>query len=142
MKIGELAKITGCKIVTIRYYEKEGLLTEPERTKAGYRLYGKEDLERLEFVLHCRRHGITRSGVKKLLAFRDKPQPDCSWITALFDAHVANADEQIRSLEKLKRHLEKLRNRCVSGDSGATCGIMQGLNNQELCCACDRARIF
>ena len=47
VKIGELAKMTGCQVVTIRYYEKEGLLKRPERTERNYRLYGEEDMARL-----------------------------------------------------------------------------------------------
>ncbi|MBQ4326363.1 MAG: MerR family DNA-binding transcriptional regulator, partial [Mailhella sp.] len=47
MKIGDLAKATGTQVVTIRYYEKEGLLRQPERTGSGYRLYSEDDVERL-----------------------------------------------------------------------------------------------
>ena len=49
LKIGELAKATGTQVVTIRFYEKEGLLRQPERTAAGYRLYSQEDVERLHY---------------------------------------------------------------------------------------------
>lgn len=44
MKIGELSDESGCKVVTIRYYEKEGLLSKPERTEANYRVYEQEDV--------------------------------------------------------------------------------------------------
>ena len=50
MKIGELSKTTGCSIQTIRYYEKEGLLSTPERTEGNYRLYGERALKELEFI--------------------------------------------------------------------------------------------
>ena len=58
MKIGELAKKTGCQVVTIRYYEKEGLLPEPERSEGNYRLYSEADIERLRFIRHCRHHDM------------------------------------------------------------------------------------
>ena len=135
MKIGDLAKKTGCKVVTIRYYEKEGLLAEPERSDGNYRVYSEEDLERLEFIMHCRKHDMKLDEIKKLLAFRDKPQRDCTWVTDLIDTHIGNVDEQIRSLEHLKYHLEHLRRRCAGGHDGESCGIMQGLDNKELCCA-------
>ena len=139
MKIGELAKKTGCKVVTIRYYEKEGLLSEPERSDANYRLYGKEDLERLEFIMHCRKHGMKPGEIRKLLAFRDRPRKDCSWVGDLIDAHIADVDEQIRSLEHLKYHLEQLRQRCLCGDDGGNCGILQSLGDHDACCAgCER----
>lgn len=135
MKIGELAKRTGCKVVTVRYYEKEGLLAEPERTGGNYRQYGKEDLERLEFIMHCRRHDMKLGEIKKLLAFRDNPQRDCTWVSELIDSHIRNVDEQIASLGHLKQHLEHLRKRCSGGHSGDSCGIMQSLESSGSCCS-------
>ncbi|MDR3176760.1 MAG: Cd(II)/Pb(II)-responsive transcriptional regulator [Desulfovibrio sp.] len=137
MKIGELAKRTGCKVVTIRYYEKEGLLAEPDRTGGNYRSYGRGDLERLEFIMHCRRHGMQLGEIRKLLAFRDQPRSDCTWVGKLIDAHIENVDGQIKSLEHLKLHLEMLRQSCACGGSGETCGIMRNLENrEESCIAC------
>ena len=52
MKIGELARATGTKVVTVRYYEKIGLLPEPDRSEDNYRDYGKTSLERLRFIRH------------------------------------------------------------------------------------------
>lgn len=135
MKIGELSRKTGCKVVTIRYYEKEGLLTTPERTEGNYRLYSREDLERLEFIMHCRKHDMNLDEIKKLLAFRDHPQRDCTWVSKLVDSHIRNVDEQIRSLEHLKYHLEQLQLRCAGGHSGDGCGIMQSLDSRGACCA-------
>lgn len=134
MKIGDLAKRTGCKVVTIRYYEKEKLLEKPDRTEGNYRQYGREDLERLEFIMHCRKHGMKLDEIKELLAFRDQPQRDCTWVTQLIDAHIGNVDEQIASLGHLKKHLEQLRHRCAGGHSGTACGIMQGLDSRGVCC--------
>lgn len=135
MKIGELSERTGCKVVTIRFYEKEGLLARPGRTEGNYRVYGRADVERLEFILHCRRHGMQLDEIRKLLAFRDRPQRDCTWVADLVDAHIENVDEQIRSLENLKRHLVKLKKRCAGRHRGQTCGIIQGLAKPEICCA-------
>lgn len=138
MKIGDLAKIVGCKDVTIRYYEKEGLLANPARTTGNYRLYGKEERERLEFILHCRRHGMGLDEVRELLSFRDCPRPDCTWITELIDSHIAGVDRQMASLGHLREHLEHLRQRCSGGHHGADCGIMHSLDDSSSCCSsCD-----
>ncbi|WP_300882315.1 MerR family transcriptional regulator, partial [uncultured Desulfovibrio sp.] len=69
VKIGELAKMTGCEVVTIRYYEKEGLLKKPERTEGNYRIYEDDDIARLRFIRHCRQHGMSLSEIRALLAF-------------------------------------------------------------------------
>lgn len=135
MKIGELAKKTGCKVVTIRYYEKEGLLPEPERGHSNYRIYSKDDLERLEFIMHCRRHDMKLDEIKKLLAFKTRPHGDCGWVDELVAAHIQNVDEQIKSLEHLKYHLEKLKHSCSGKHNGGRCGIIQSLSNPHgECC--------
>ena len=139
MRIGELAKKTGCKVVTIRYYEKEGLLAEPNRTGGNYRSYSGDDLDRLEFIMHCRKHGMKLEEIRNLLAFKDRPRKDCSWIGELISTHITEVEEKIRSLEHLKFHLEELRQRCLCGDSGGNCGILRSLDGQAECCSgCER----
>lgn len=139
VKIGELAKMTGCQVVTIRYYEKEGLLPEPERTGANYRLYGDEHIERLHFIRHCRHHGMKLSEIRELLAFKDNPKTDCGWINNMIEGHIANVTEQISSLTHLKGHLEELLHKC-SGKHKHGCGILESLNEAETCPYCEDSR--
>lgn len=135
-KIGELARITGTQTVTIRYYEKEGLLRQPERTGAGYRLYSENDVERLHFIRRCRLHGMNLAEIRDLLAFRDDPAPSCAWISELVEKHIANVQEQIDSLQHLKQHLEALRHTCT-GDHGQGCGIIARLDRGAPCPCCE-----
>lgn len=139
VKIGELAKMTGCQVVTIRYYEKEGLLQEPERTGANYRLYGDGAIERLRFILHCRRHGMNLSEIRELLAFKDNPTVSCDWINSLVEKHIANVDEQIAALSHLKKHLETLLQQC-SGGKKTGCGILESLHKGVECPYCEDLR--
>lgn len=139
MKIGELAKMAGCQVVTIRYYEKEGLLPEPDRTGANYRLYGDEDIERLRFIRHCRRHGMKLSEIRELLAFKRDPKADCGWINTLVEEHIANVSEQIASLTQLKEQLEELLRKC-SGGRKSGCGIIKSLGEADSCPFCEDFR--
>lgn len=77
MKIGELANSAGVHIQTIRYYERRGLLPEPERRPSGYREYGRETLDRLHFIKHALVHlaGHCRGG--------RSPIGDCPLLDAL-----------------------------------------------------------
>jgi len=134
MRIGDLAKKAGCQTVTVRYYEKEGLLEKPERTHSNYRMYTKEDLERLDFILHCRKHGIGLEAVRKLLVFRDDPSTDCAAIGALLDAQIQRVDHQIVSLLQLKEGLLTLRQKCSGGHSSSGCTIIKNLEDKEQCC--------
>ena len=136
LKIGDLAKATGTQVVTIRYYEKEGLLRQPERTGSGYRLYSEDDVERLHFIRRCRQHGMNLAEIRDLLAFRDSPAPSCAWINELVEKHLANVQEQIDSLLVLKAHLEALRGTC-SGDHGQGCGIINSLGHGSSCPCCE-----
>ena len=140
MKIGELAKKAGCQVVTIRYYEKEGLLPEPERSDSNYRIYSEADIERLRFIRHCRRHGMKLSEIRELLAFKDNPQADCSWVKGMIAGHIEGVNEQIASLVHLKAHLDNLLHTCPDDHQNGGCGILNTLNNAATCPLCEDAR--
>lgn len=139
IKIGQLAKITGCKVVTIRYYEKEGLLKTPTRSGAQYRLYNEKDVERLRFILHCRQHGMSLNEIRNLLAYADSPDVCCEWINELVKRHIADIEKQMADLSHLKKHLESLYEKCDGSQKG-NCGIIQSLTNGENCSLCQKKR--
>ncbi|WP_456151666.1 MerR family transcriptional regulator, partial [Dasania phycosphaerae] len=67
MKIGELAKLTGCSVQTIRYYEKEKLLKSKTRSEGNFRLYDASAVEQLMFIKHCRSLDLALSEVRQLI---------------------------------------------------------------------------
>ena len=139
MKIGQLARLTGCRVVTIRYYEREGLLPPPARTAGNYRLYDEAAAQRLRFIRHCRQHGISLEEIRELLRFRDRPTGHCHWINALVQRHIDSVEAQIRDLEHLKGHLQALLRQC-SGVEGERCGILRSLNEGNACARCQQRR--
>lgn len=139
VKIGELAKMTGCKIVTIRYYEKEGLLKTPERTEGNYRIYEDDDIARLRFIRHCRQHGMTLSEIRSLLAFSDNPTFSCDWINSLIKQHIEDVEKQIEDLVHLKNHLKNLYQKC-SGGKREGCGILKSLIDGDNCKYCQQIK--
>lgn len=137
VKIGELAKMTGCEVVTIRYYEQEGLLKEPERTEGNYRVYGEDAQERLRFIRHCRQHGMKLSEIRDLLAFSDNPTVSCDWVNNLIKQHIESVEKQINDLTHLKKHLESLYHKCDGGKK-SDCGIIKSLIDGENCIYCQK----
>lgn len=137
-KIGELAKLTGCQAVTIRYYEKAGLLNASARTEGNYRLYGDEDLERLRFIRNCRQHGISLAEIRDLLKFGDKPSSNCAWVGNLIRKHIDSVEKKIKNLEHLKTHLETLYQKCA-GNGDGKCGILESLKSCSECEYCRQA---
>jgi DNA-binding transcriptional MerR regulator len=134
VKIGELARMAGCQTVTIRYYEKEGLLPAPERSGGNYRLYDETQAERLRFIRHCRVHGMSLDEVKSLLAYQENPVADCSWISALVQRRIEAVDRQIAELASLRDRLERLGQTCSGGPGG--CGILKSLGASDGCPFC------
>lgn len=128
MKIGELAKLTGCSIQTIRYYEKEGLLDSIKRDEGNYRLYDCRAIKQLVFIRHCRNLDITLSEIRQLIELRDFPETTCNNINALVDRHTKQVDLRIKELKELKRQLKILRQKCTTGRAVKDCGILQELS--------------
>ena len=138
MRIGELAKQTGCDVETIRYYEKSGLLPEPGRNGAGYRLYQPEHLERLQFIRHCRSLQMGLADIRVLLDFRNRPSAECQGVNDLLDHHIGLIRVQMAALHSLEQQLMKLRQQCAEPHSIQECGILQNLNGAAVNndCAC------
>jgi len=108
-KIGELAKATGLTTKTIRYYELSRLLEEPERTESGYRLYGQEDVERLEFVKKAKRLGLSLEEIRDILQIHAQRQAPCVHVLALLDRKLDHVDDVIRDLDEFRKELMRLR---------------------------------
>lgn len=127
MKIGELGKMAGVDIETIRYYEKEGLLPVPDRTENGYRTFRAEHVERLAFIRHCRALDIPLAEVKRLLEFIAHPEADCGDIDRLIDAQLVKVKARLASMRALEKQLSALKSRCGANHIAGECGILHEL---------------
>jgi len=127
MRIGELGQATGVDVETIRYYEKEGLLSAPARSENGYRAYTEKHLERLAFVRHCRALDIPLTEIKRLLEFVEQPNADCGDIDQLIDTQLAKVRARLKSLKALEKQLSSLRGRCGAKHIAGECGILHEL---------------
>jgi DNA-binding transcriptional MerR regulator len=78
MRIGELAKLTGCQSETVRFYEQKGLLPPPVRSQANYRVYDASHAERLHFIWRCRALGMSLAEIETLLGYQDAPERSCT----------------------------------------------------------------
>lgn len=142
MRIGELARLSAVDVQTVRYYEREGLLDPPARTRAGWRSYGPEHLERLQFIRHCRSLAISLADIRRLLALARERRIACDEVDRLVEAHLARLRERRQALERLERQLDALRARCASGQRSVGCGILKELTHaaQGAGCACHAAQ--
>jgi Cd(II)/Pb(II)-responsive transcriptional regulator len=126
--IGGLAKRTQCQAETIRYYEREGLLPPPARSRGNYRQYDATHVERLSFIRHCRSLDMTLAEIRALLDFRDAPTRDCAEVSALLDEHVRHVADRIDELRRLQRQLKHLRGLCARPGQARRCGILNEMS--------------
>lgn len=136
MKIGELAKRTGCEVETIRYYEREGLLPVPPRSEGNYRQYGGQDEERLLFIRHCRSLGMSLEDIRTLQHFQSRPDLACDEINAMLDRHLEQTALQIQALQRLQAQLQTLRDACHSQMTARQCGILKNLESAAVKSEC------
>ncbi|MEU7401895.1 heavy metal-responsive transcriptional regulator [Streptomyces sp. NPDC044948] len=111
MRIGELAAELGVTPKTIRFYESGGLLPAPERTSAGYRVYGPQDVERLAFIKSAQRLGLSLDDIREILVFRDQGEPPCHHVRQLLTRQAADIQRRIDELQALREQLLDLEGR-------------------------------
>lgn len=127
MKIGELAKRTGCSVETLRFYEQKGLLEKPPRNGANYRSYDEASVNHIQFIRHCRSLDIGLDEVAQLLASRQAPEQDCTSVNTLVDRHIAQVAARIEQLTALRDELQAIRSRCTDSTSSRHCAILKEL---------------
>jgi DNA-binding transcriptional MerR regulator len=116
MRIGELAAAVALSPDTIRYYEKAGLLPQPQRTPAGYREYDEAAIDRLSFIQGAQRLGLTLTDIRDLLAVRDTGDCPCEPAEQLLARRIVEVDAQIARLTALRAEMAAMRDALPAGD--------------------------
>lgn len=127
MRIGELARRTGVRVETIRWYEKAGLLEEPDRSASNYREYDKASLDRLTFIKRGRDLGFSLDQVSQLMSLTRSPGENCATVDAIAVQHLTAIDRKIADLTALRRELTGLVDSCAGGSIG-DCDILRALS--------------
>ena len=113
--IGELARRTGVKVPTIRYYEQIGVLPSPPRTEGQQRRYDVGHAGRLNFVRHARELGFEVDAIRELLAMSANPNQSCAEVDEMARRHVAAIDRRIAHLSALRAELQRTIDECGRG---------------------------
>lgn len=130
--IGQLARRTGCKVQTIRYYEQIGLMPPPVRTAGNQRRYGAQHLERLAFVRHSRELGFPLETIRELLDLADDPDRSCAAADGIARRQLHQVESRISRLQALKRELKRMIVQCRGGKI-AECRVVGVLADHGQC---------
>lgn len=126
MRIGELARATGTKAETIRYYEREGILPAADRTDSNYRDYSDDHLATLTFVRRARELGFSMAQVRELLALSDHDDNPCADVDNLVQLQLGDVDRKIADLTELRSQLNRMLDSC-QGERIGDCRIVEAL---------------
>jgi MerR family mercuric resistance operon transcriptional regulator len=112
MLIGELSRLTGVNIETIRYYEKIKMLQAPPRTEGGHRIYGPTEARVLAFIRRARELGFSLDEIRALLELGGPGNASCADVRKIATRHLDDIRTKIADLKKLERLLAKTIARC------------------------------
>ena len=126
MTIGKAARDSGVSAKMIRHYESLGLLRQPKRTDAGYRIYDENDVHTLRFVRRGRDLGFSIREIRDLLSLWRNRQRSSADVRSIAQRHIAELESKILELQQMRRTLEELVHHC-HGDHRPACPILEDL---------------
>lgn len=126
LSIGELARRTGVKVPTIRYYEQIGLLPAPPRTEGQQRRYDRAAVARLSFIRHSRELGFDVEAIRTLVSLQDDPDQPCATADQIARTHLVEVEKRIASLTALRSELQHMVEECACGRV-AECRVIETL---------------
>ncbi|MBS3966997.1 MAG: MerR family DNA-binding protein [Truepera sp.] len=125
---GQVAHLSGLDIETVRFYEKQGLIDEPPRSDSGYRQYSEQDVSRLRLIKRAKELGFSLKEIADLLELQVNPKTGSAEVRAQAEAKIADIDEKIADLTKMRATLATLTEACSGEGATTECPIIEALN--------------
>ena len=126
--IGKVSKLTGCKIETIRYYERIGIVEDPGRNQGGHRVYGNEHVKKIRFIKRARELGFSLDDIRGLLALSMDTVEGCSSAQLITEQHLKQITDKLVDLHRLEKVLINLTSLCSKQQK--SCPILDALTNE------------
>jgi len=112
--IGMAAKLAGCNVETIRYYERIGILPQPPRKNSGRRSYGDAEIKQLRFIRRCRDLGFSLKEVEALIALSLQSKQNCGQIKAMAESHRTVVRRKMADLARIEVWLSDVIGQCAA----------------------------
>ncbi|NJN23018.1 MAG: heavy metal-responsive transcriptional regulator [Leptolyngbya sp. RL_3_1] len=126
LKIGDIAKLTGVSVGTLRYYETLKLLHPIKRGQNGYRYYSLEIVQQVQFIKQSQALGFSLEEIRQLLEVCDRGEPPCSLVQTLLDEKINQLGVQVQQMMAFKLELEGYRDRWANVPKART-------DDKEIC---------
>ncbi len=128
MTISRAARKAGVGVETIRFYERKGLIEQPQKPlDAGFRVYPEETVQRIRFIRQAQEIGFSLGEIDDLLSLRADPSADSSDVRARAIAKRNEVEQKIAHLQKIHAALDELISACPGEGALRQCSIMETL---------------
>ena len=127
MTIGQLARAAGVNVETIRYYERIGVLRQPDAPVEGWRTYDEQALRRVRFVKRAQALGLGLDDARQLLDLRQDPSADCAEARRLALAKLGEIEAKIRALTTIRDALLAVAEACPGSGPSVDCPILDAV---------------
>jgi MerR family transcriptional regulator, mercuric resistance operon regulatory protein len=126
LTIGRLAETAGVNVETIRYYQRHGLLDEPNKPPVGHRRYTIEAVKRVRFIKRAQKFGFTLKEIKDLLFLEDAQ--NCQKARLIAEQKLAQIEVRIDDLGRMRSMLKGLIAQCAADNTPCCCPIIATLS--------------
>ena len=123
--IGALAETAGVNVETIRFYQRKGLMPEPEKPYGSIRRYGAAELARVRFIKSAQRLGFSLEEVGELLKLEDGAR--CSEARQLAEQKLVDVRQKLSDLQRIESVLAGLVARCSAVRGRVNCPLIASL---------------
>lgn len=130
LRIGQISQKTGISVETIRYYEKQKLITPALRSDSGYRLYTKEAIQTIQFIFRAKEVGFSLKGISELLQLHHfREEKTCSEIKGVASEKLEEIENKLQELERMRETLQVIMKACCGGsESAENCSIFKAFD--------------
>ena len=127
MRSSEVATKAQVNVQTLRYYERRGLLAEPQRTSSGYRVYTPDAVQVVRFVKRAQQLGFTLDDIEDLLHLADGGPDSCQEAKAMARSRIADLQRRIEELAGMRVALARLVDTCDQPRRKRECPILHDI---------------
>lgn len=130
LTVGRLARNAGVNLETVRYYERQCLVSPAARTESGYRIYQQESVRRIRFIKRAQELGFSLNEIKELLSLRVDANATATDVRVRAQTKLVSVEEKIRHLRDIQQSLTRLIESCHGGGPASECPILENLDGK------------
>ena len=131
LRIGQVSKLAGVTVESVRFYERRGLVPSPRRLRSGYRVFGPDAVRRIRFVRHAQELGFSLDEISELLSLRVHARTSCGSVQEAAQRRLADVETKLARLSSIRSCLLELLSACSRREATEPCPILGALDRPD-----------